>query len=89
MRSFRWDGPHDDQPDPYERPEFATFAAKTAAALAEQVAIARAARQFVGHRVCSDTGACRHCAAVRNAHTSINDHLDQLEVARLEEQASA
>lgn len=65
------------------------FVAKTAAALAEQVAIARAARRSVGHRPCSDLGACCHCATIRNAHTSINDHLDQLEVLILEQRVAS
>lgn len=68
------------------KPEIVTFTAKTAGALAEQVAVARTARRSVGHRPCTDLGACRFCAIIRDAHTSINDHLDQLEVALLEQQ---
>lgn len=80
--SFGWAG---STPIPNPRPDLVKFTIKTAAALAEQVAIARSARRFVAHRVCPDAAPCKFCAAIRNAHRSIDDHLTQLEAAQFDE----
>lgn len=60
------------------------FRVRTAAELARLTAKASAARRYVAHRPCSDDAPCRHCAAIRDVHAHIDDHLDQLELAALE-----
>lgn len=65
------------------------FTARTWAELARLTTEARAARRYVAHRPCADDAPCRHCAAVRDHHRLIDDHIDQLETARLEEALKA
>lgn len=63
----------------------ADFAAKTWAELARLVGECRNERRFVAHPSCSDSSPCRHCGTIRNKHRLINDHIDQLETAALED----
>lgn len=72
------------QPLDATTPDDPDFEAKTGRELARLVAQAQTARRLVAHRPCADKGACRHCAAVRDTHRLIDDHLDQLETAALE-----
>ncbi len=58
------------------------FTAKTHAELARLTTEAKAARRLIGHKVCRDEGACRHCAALKHLSDCINDHLTQIDEAR-------
>lgn len=55
------------------------FTAKTHAELARLTTEAKAARRLIGHPICRDEGACRHCADLRRIHALVDDHLEQLE----------
>jgi hypothetical protein len=55
------------------------FARKTHAHLASlliEAALIR--RNMPRHPACSDQAACKPCAALRDIHERVNDHLDQL-----------
>lgn len=66
-------------------PRDAEFVAKTRAELARLVGISAKVRERrPAHRWCPDNGACRPCAAIRDAHRLIDDHLDQLEAFALD-----
>lgn len=62
----------------------ADFRAATATELARLVTEARTARRHVAHRPCDDRTPCRHCAVIRDRHSLIDDHLDQLDLVALE-----
>ena len=59
----------------------AEFTAKTHRELARLASEARALRRGrPDHPWCGDREACRHCAAIRDKHRLINDHLAQLDM---------
>lgn len=57
------------------------FIAKTHASLHELSDKAKAARRLIGHKICRDEGACRHCADLKRLSDCINDHLTQIDEA--------
>lgn len=64
------------------------FVAKTHAELARIVGECRNERRFIAHPACSDMAPCVHCGTIRAKHKLLNDHLDQLELAALEDSYS-
>lgn len=60
------------------------FLIRTVSELTRLVSESRTERRYVAHRICADEAPCRHCAAIRDNHRLIDDHLDQIELAAIE-----